>query len=132
MCKIFFSINPEHVDHILDGSKEYEFRKTKCKEEIDGIIIYCAAPVKQVIAEVDVAEILEDTPKKIWFRTQKKSGISAEFFFKYYEGREKAVAYKLANIINLMTPRHLQIMAYRPLRKLSHMYEDKELLNYRM
>lgn len=107
MCKILLSINPEHVDHILDGSKEYEFRKRKCKEEIDGIIIYCTAPVKQVIAEVDVAEILEDTPQKIWSRTKKKSGISADFFFKYYEGKEKAVAYKLVNINKFDEPKTL-------------------------
>lgn len=98
MCKILLSINPEHVKHILDGSKEYEFRKIKCKEEVDGIIIYCTSPIKQVVAEADVDMILEDTPEKIWLQTKKKSGISAEFFFKYYEGKSKAVAYKLTNL----------------------------------
>lgn len=98
MCKILLSINPEHVNHILDGSKEYEFRKIKCRENVNGIIIYCTAPVKQVVAEADIDIILEDTPEKIWLKTEKKSGISAEYFFKYYEGKAKAIAYKLTNL----------------------------------
>lgn len=98
MCKILLSINPEHVNHILDGSKEYEFRKIKCRESVDGIVIYCTAPVKRIVAEADIDTILEDTPEKIWLQTKKKSGISAEFFFNYYEGKAKAIAYKLTNL----------------------------------
>lgn len=98
MCKILLSINPEHVEHILDGSKEYEFRKIKCKEAVDGIIIYATSPVKQVVAEADIATILEDTPEVVWKKTKKKSGISSDFFFQYYEGKVKAIAYKLTNL----------------------------------
>ena len=98
MCKILLSINPKHVAHILDGSKEYEFRKIKCKESVDGIIIYCTSPIKQVVAEADIDAILEDTPENVWLKTKKKSGITADFFFDYYEGKEKAIAYKLTNL----------------------------------
>ena len=38
MCKLLMSINPEHVDNILAGTKKFEFRKTKCKEKIDSIL----------------------------------------------------------------------------------------------
>jgi len=101
------SINPEHVEHIFDGSKQYEFRKTKCKEDVDGIVIYSTAPVMQVVAEADVEEILEDSPNRIWKITKQKSGISKEFFFKYYSGRAKAVAYKLTNLNVFEPPREL-------------------------
>lgn len=107
MCKILLSINPEHVEHILDGSKQYEFRKTKCKEEIDGIIIYSTAPVKQVVAEADVEIILVDTPAEVWKKTRRKSGITEEFFFKYYSGRSNAVAYKLSNLNVFEEPKSL-------------------------
>ncbi len=36
MCKILLSINPQHVQHIFDGTKEYELRKTQCKEEVES------------------------------------------------------------------------------------------------
>ena len=108
MCKILLSINPQHVAHILDGSKQYEFRKRKCKEKIDGIIIYSTAPVQQVVAEADVETILEDTPNKVWEKTKHKSGISREFFFKYYSGRNRAVAYKLTNLNIFEDPKKLE------------------------
>lgn len=107
MCKILLSINPEHVNHILDGSKEYEFRKIKCKEDVNGIIIYATAPVKQVVAEADIDMVLEDTPEEVWAQTKRRSGISAEFFFKYYEGKAKAIAYKLTNLQIYDKPRTL-------------------------
>ena len=61
MCKLLMSINPEHVDNILAGTKKFEFRKTKCKEKIDSIIIYSTFPIMRVVAEVEVKDIIEDT-----------------------------------------------------------------------
>lgn len=108
MCKILLSINPQHVEHIFDGTKEYEFRKTECKENVDKIIIYATAPVMKVVAEVDVDEVLVDTPTEIWEKTKGKSGISADFFFKYFEGKAKAIAYKLKNLKKFEEPKTLE------------------------
>ena len=66
MCKILLSINPEHVENIINKSKKYEYRKTKCKKEIDKTIIYSTLPVGKVIGEVEVIEVVEDSPEKIW------------------------------------------------------------------
>lgn len=129
MCKILLSINPEHVDHILDGSKEYEFRKRKCKEEIDGIIIYCTAPVKQVIAEVDVAEILEDTPKKYGLGQRRNRGSVQNFSLSLTREEKRRLHISLPILISLMNPKHLQTMAYRPLRSLLYMYKGKGVLD---
>ena len=49
MCKILLSINPEHVENILDGTKKYEYRKKSCKKDIDRIVIYSTHPVKKVV-----------------------------------------------------------------------------------
>lgn len=51
-----------------------------------------------MVTEADIEIILEDTPENVWSQTKEKSGISAEFFFKYYEGKAKAIAYKLTNL----------------------------------
>lgn len=98
MCKILLSINPEHVKHILDGSKEYEFRKTRCKREVDAIVIYSTAPEMRVVAEADVDSVIEDKPETVWRIAGDKSGISRSFFFQYFNGRNKAIAYKLSNL----------------------------------
>lgn len=108
MCKILLSINPQHVENILNGTKKYEYRKIKCKNVVDKIVIYSTSPVMKVVGEADVEEVLEDAPEKIWDKTQKYSGVDYKFFKKYYEGKEKAVAYKLNNIVEYCEKRELE------------------------
>lgn len=107
MCKILLSINPEHVENIFNGTKKYEFRKKKCKESIDKIIIYSTAPVMKVVGEAVVEEILEGSPTDVWQKTSRSSGINKIFFQKYYNGREKAIAYKLKDIVKYENPKEL-------------------------
>ena len=107
MRKLLMSINPEHVENILAGKKKFEFRKTKCKEQIDYIVIYATAPVMKVVAEVEVTDIIKDTPQKVWEKTSNAAGIDKEFFDCYYSGRETAVAYVLGRVTQLDSPRQL-------------------------
>lgn len=98
MCNILISINPEHVENIFNGSKKYEYRKIRCKQDIDKIIIYSTYPIMKVVGEAKVEEILEDSPDNIWEETKKYSGIDFKFYKKYFKDRSKAIAYKLTNI----------------------------------
>ena len=107
MCRLLMSINPEHVDNILSGTKKYEFRKTRCKEDIDSIIIYSTFPIMKVVAEVEVKEIIEGTPQVIWNKTQTAAGIDKLFFDRYYLGRSTAVAYALGKVKKFSTPKLL-------------------------
>ena len=107
MCKILLSINPEHVENIFNGNKKYEYRKIKCKEKVDKIIIYSTNPIMRVVGEAEVEEVLIDNPEIIWKKTYKKSGIDKKFFDQYYEDRDQAVAYKLKNVIQYTKPKKL-------------------------
>ena len=80
MCVILLSINPQHVERIMNGDKIYEFRKTQCKKKVDKIVIYSTSPVMKVVGEADVADVLVDDPQTIWKITEKKSGIEKDFF----------------------------------------------------
>lgn len=104
MCEIILSINPEHVENIFNGNKKYEYRKSRCKKDIDKIIIYSTYPIMKVVGEATVDDILEDKPENIWKQTNKESGINFKFFKEYYEGRQKAVAYKLSNVVKYNNP----------------------------
>lgn len=108
MCRILLSINPEHVENIFIGKKEYEFRKTKCQRKIDGVIIYSTSPVMKVVGEADVEEIIEASPNDVWKITKEKSGINKDFFDKYYKDKASAVAYKLSNVVKYDTPKALK------------------------
>ena len=108
MCKILLSINPEYVNQILNKTKIYEFRKVKCKKNIDNIVIYATSPISRVVAEVKVEEILEDMPENIWNITREFSGITHEYFFRnIIKIREKAIAYRLGKVKKYKTPKSL-------------------------
>lgn len=107
MCNILISINPEHVENIFNGSKKYEYRKIRCKQDIDKIIIYSTYPIMKVVGEAKVEEILEDSPDNIWEETKKYSGIDLKFYQKYFKDRSKAIAYKLTKIKKYNDPKEL-------------------------
>lgn len=107
MCRILLSINPEHVDNILTGKKMYEFRKIQCKEKVDKIVIYSTFPVMKVVGEADVDDVIVDKPESVWNITSEYSGITKLFFDKYYKNKDKAVAYKLSNVIKYEQPKSL-------------------------
>jgi predicted transcriptional regulator len=104
---MLLSINPEHVENILNGTKQFEFRKIRCKSNVDKIIIYSTAPQKKVVAEAEIEEIIEDDINEVWRRTKDFAGISFAFFRAYYKDRKKAVAYKLCNVKVYAEPKKL-------------------------
>lgn len=107
MCEILLSINPEHVEKILDGTKMYEFRKVRCKETITKIVIYSTSPVMKVVGEASIDGILENTPDKIWELTSEAAGIDRSFFDEYYRGKTKAVAFRIGDVERYDEPRSL-------------------------
>ena len=66
---VILSINPEFIEKIFSGEKQYGYRK--------------------------VPEIICDTPANIWQQTKDHSGVSKSFFQKYYVGKDKGVALKI-------------------------------------
>ena len=107
MCNILLSINPEYVEQILNGTKTYEYRKNVCKRKVDKIVIYSTYPVKKIVGEVEVLDIIQMEKEELWNMTKDKSGITKNFFDKYYETKDKAVAYKLGKVIRYEEPKLL-------------------------
>ena len=98
MNKIIVSINPRHVNNIINGSKRYEYRTRIASKDADKLLIYETAPTKKVVAEVDVIEVLSLDPNILWEQTKDYSGISKEFFDEYFKNRSVAYAYKLGKV----------------------------------
>ena len=96
--KIVISINPAYVKKIISGEKKYEYRTKAAKQDIDKIIIYETTPVKKIVAEAEILEVLEMSPEDLWKETKKESGTTKKFFINYFKGREVAYAYKLGKI----------------------------------
>lgn len=108
MCQILLSINPEYVEGILAGTKRFEYRKKRCnRDDVNKIIIYATAPIKAIVGEVEIQEILVNTPEELWKQTSEYSGVSKKFFDSYYEGKNLAVAYKLGKVRKYDNPKKL-------------------------
>lgn len=107
MCKMLLSINPEFVAKIFDGTKKYEFRKVKCRSNVDSILIYETSPTMRIVGEAKIKAVLTGSPREIWEQTSLNSGIRKAFFDKYYHGKKQAIAYELDNIKRYENPKHL-------------------------
>ena len=107
MSQMLLSINPKHVENILLGTKRFEFRKVRCKTEVNKIIIYATAPVMQVVAEAEVTGIIEDDPNRVWSLTAEYAGISKGFYDNYFAGKNKAVAYCIGKVEKYSNPKEL-------------------------
>jgi len=107
MYKLLLSINPEHVENILSGKKQFEFRKARCRADIDGIVIYSTSPVMMVVAEAIVEDVIEGDILEVWKMTKEYAGVSKKFFLEYYKGKKKAVAYKLCDVVPYTEPKTL-------------------------
>lgn len=107
MCNILMSIQPQFVKEIMDGKKIYEYRKVKCRHSIDKIFIYATKPIMKIVGEATVESVIEGIPDDIWKETYEHSGITEDFFRKYYDGCNNAVVYKLSKIRKYKHPKKL-------------------------
>lgn len=107
MSTMLLSIKPKYAKVILQGEKEYEFRKKRCRDGITKIIFYSSSPQKQVVGEAEIDEIIEGSPTKIWEIAKHAAGITRKAFYDYYRGRHTAVAYKLKNVVVYDEPKEL-------------------------
>ena len=105
--KILISIKPEYVEKILSGEKHYEFRKRSCNNNVHSMLIYETTPVKKIVAEVEIASILEGSPLAIWDQTHDYAGISKDKYFDYFNHNDHAVAYVLGQIHRFSPPHNL-------------------------
>ena len=94
--KVLLSIKPEYAEKILHGKKKYEFRRTIFKnEEVSKIVIYATSPIKKIIGEFEIEDILTLNTYDLWEKTMKYSGINKEFYDDYFSGKEEGHAIKI-------------------------------------
>ncbi len=91
--KILLSIKPEFVKEIFNGNKKFEYRKAIFKNKnVKTVVIYATMPIGKIVGEFEIGNIIEKHPKKLWEDTKDFSGVSEEFYYNYFDGRDKAYA----------------------------------------
>lgn len=107
--KVVLSIKPEFAFKIFDGSKKFEFRKSIFKNtNVKSVIVYASSPVQQVIGEFEIEDILNYDLQTLWELTQEHSGISEDFYYKYFADKTQGFAIKIKKTKKYKTPKCLR------------------------
>jgi predicted transcriptional regulator len=96
LMKVLLSIKPEFVSKIFNGTKKYEYRRVIFKRpDVETIVVYASDPIKQVIGEFDVGEVIHEAPEQLWKQTCSFAGITKTEFMQYFANKEKGFAIKV-------------------------------------
>lgn len=106
--KAMLSIRPEFVKKIMAGQKRFEFRKVLFRQPVSSVVVYATQPYGKVVGEFKIKNILRDNPDVVWKITQKSAGVTKNFFDKYYENTELAVAIEIEKFSKYEKPLSLQ------------------------
>jgi len=94
--RVLLSIKPEFALRIFDGSKRYEYRRAIFKRsEVKTVVVYASDPVKKVIGEFEIEEILYEETEALWAKTGDYGGITKNRFLEYFANRSKGYALKV-------------------------------------
>ena len=97
--RILLSIKPEFALKIFDGSKRYEYRRTIFKNhKVNRVVVYASNPIRRVIGEFEIEDILHDDVQALWTKTKSHAGISKKSFLEYFTNKSKGYAIKVKTI----------------------------------
>lgn len=103
---IILSIHPNHIEKILSGEKRYEYRK-RIPTDIRYIVVYATAPIKMIVAFIEIDSVIKGNPKEVWDKTKNYAGISQDFFMHYFANCQDSYAIKFKTVHKLLYPKLL-------------------------
>lgn len=102
--RVLLSIKPKYAEKIFSGVKRYEFRKQAFKKTVDVVVLYATKPVGKIVGEFRLKSILQGSPDEIWQKTAQFSGISRDFFDRYYKNHKRAYALEIEHPVQYKRP----------------------------
>ncbi|MDD5369404.1 MAG: hypothetical protein PHQ40_09975 [Anaerolineaceae bacterium] len=102
--KALLSIKPDFALQIFTGKKKYEYRRRIFKQPVETIIVYASSPLKMVIGEFEVEELIWDDLDELWDKTKCASGITEEYFYQYFEQKKRGYAIKIGKVTRFDDP----------------------------
>lgn len=96
--KALLSIKPEFALRIFTGEKKFEYRRKIFKQQISSIIVYASSPMKLVIGEFQIEEIIHEELPLLWQKTRFGSGITKDYFYEYFNDMDQGYAIKIGKV----------------------------------
>jgi predicted transcriptional regulator len=97
----FLPIKPVYANRILDGSKRYEFRRSRLRQDITHVVIYSTSQVSKIVGIAEVAGVKATSVSAAWRQTRQGAGISRSPFNAYFSGAQSAVFISLRRVVRL-------------------------------
>ena len=108
LMDVLLSVKPEFANLIFNGTKQYEYRRNMfCERNINRVMVYASSPVKKIVGEFQIEDILYDDINTLWTNTRNKSGISKKYFLQYFSNKSMGYAIKISTIRSYDIPLHL-------------------------
>lgn len=96
------SVHPVHVQKIMSGEKNLEFRRIWPMREIETLVVYATHPEQRLAAIVQVAGVVRASKTALWqVASAERGGITRQALFDYLQGRELGVAIRLGERVDL-------------------------------
>ncbi len=93
------SIRPNFVEKILAGEKRLEFRRNWAVKPVGILVIYSTAPIKRIVATVDVVGVTKGSPTALWEIAQEKGGgVTRKLIYDYFTGKKNGYAIEIGNV----------------------------------
>lgn len=86
------AIHPEFAEAILSGRKKVEFRKRPPAPDVTTVLVYATAPVKMIIGEFNIADVVLASPGDLWSRFHEVGCIEKTPYEAYYADRAAGAA----------------------------------------
>ncbi|WP_084509895.1 ASCH domain-containing protein [Haloplanus natans] len=104
---VFLSIHPQWAEKILDGEKEYEYRRSApTLDPPYDILLYATDGASEVVGEARVDRILSDTVENLLDRTLEKTPHSYSEIEEYFSGNDVGQALHISDTKRYDEPIH--------------------------
>jgi predicted transcriptional regulator len=106
--KVLLSIKPEFAKKIFNGTKTFEYRRVIFKRKnVKTVVVYESYPIRKVVGEFVIREIIQSDPVTLWSKTKDFSGTTSDRFFKYFANRKFGYAIKIESYKAYRKPKSL-------------------------
>lgn len=112
------SVHPVHVEKIMSGEKNLEFRRVWPTRAIDTLVVYATHPEQLLVGIVQVAGVVRASKTALWqLAAIEGGGITRKALFDYLHGKELGVAIRLGKRVTLgsgVLPQKVFGASFRP------------------
>ena len=127
---VLISVHPVHVEKIMSGEKNLEFRRVWPARAIDTLVVYATHPEQRLAAIVQVAGVLRASKTALWqVAATEGGGITRQALSDYLEGKDVGVAIRLGRRLDLgsgVLPKKIFGASFRPPQSFSYMSDTEK------